>query len=112
MLQQIKTLLGIQTEEQDAVIEQLLGTNRVLVSAYVRVPELLVESEPLLRNVVIEMTVERFNRLGAEGLNKEVIEGHERNFTADGLLERHLPVLELYLSQQGEVSPKRRLRTL
>lgn len=111
MLQQTKALLGIATGEQDVVIEYLLGKNRVLVSAYVGVPETLVEFEPILRDVVIEMTVERFNRLGAEGLNNEVIEGSTRSFATEGLLERHLPALDLYLSTK--VSPtKKRLRTL
>lgn len=79
MLDKLKTLLGINDENRDELLEVLIDSASGRLCAYIgedTVPE-------ELQNVVIEMCVIRFNRMGSEGLTSHTVEGESLNFATD-----------------------------
>ena len=110
MLTKIKTILGITTSEQDILLETLISDSEVLVQAYVG--DYMVAQEPFLQVIVSEMVVARYNRLGAEGMTAEDIEGHSKTFDS-GALNSHLGQLDLFMRSKRGVLPRAgRMRTL
>lgn len=111
MLAKIKTMLGITTSEQDVLLTGLLDDSSLLVQAYVG-DEYILGSEPLLQLIVTEMAIERYNRLGAEGLKSEDIEGHAKTFES-GTLDGYIPRLDMFLKGKRPLRPRaKRMRTL
>ena len=75
MLQRIKTILGIEDNLQDEVITIIMEN----VSSHLKA--LLGKDIPIELNYIVEeITVRRFNRLGAEGMKSEIVEGHHVTF--------------------------------
>lgn len=75
MLERIKTLLGIEDSLQDAVLIVIMEN----VSNHLKA--LLGKEIPAELNYIVEeITVRRFNRLGAEGMQSESVEGHSVTF--------------------------------
>lgn len=75
MLAKIKLLLGIKDNLQDDVLEIIIEN----VEGHLTY--LLGKDVPLnLQFIVTEISVMRFNRLGAEGMKSELTEGHRTDF--------------------------------
>jgi len=110
MLSKIKVVLGITTSEQDLLLETLIADAEILVESYVG--DYLVVNEPMLEMIVREMVVERYNKLGAEGMTSEDIEGHSKSFE-DNQLGKHMSKLDLFIKNKRGVLPRAgRMRTL
>ena len=63
MLERLKILLGIQDEEQDALLNVLIVKATDVVLNYTRRQELF----PVLENIVVDIALIAYNRMGAEG---------------------------------------------
>jgi len=75
MKDRIKTMLGIEDDLQDDVLDVLISN----VSSHLK--SLLGKDIPEhLEFIVEEITVRRFNRLGTEGMQSESVEGHSITF--------------------------------
>lgn len=75
MLERIKTLLGIEDKLQDDLLEILLQN----VESHLKA--LIGKDVPShLEYIILEITVRRYNRLGAEGMRSESTEGHTTTF--------------------------------
>lgn len=75
MLEKIKTLLGINDNLQDQVIAIIIEN----VEGHLTY--LLGKEVPLnLQFIITEISVMRYNRLGAEGMKSELVEGHRTDF--------------------------------
>lgn len=75
MLEKIKTLLGIDDDLQNDVL------NIIIENVTSHLKALLGKEVPQDLNFIIEeITVRRFNRLGAEGMRSESVEGHSITF--------------------------------
>lgn len=75
MLERIKTLLGIADNLQDELL------NEIIKNVEGHLTYLLGKDVPLnLRFIVIEISVMRFNRLGAEGMKSKLVEGHRTDY--------------------------------
>ncbi|WP_339165377.1 phage head-tail connector protein [Siminovitchia sp. FSL W7-1587] len=75
MLEKIKTLLGIEDNLQDPVL------NIIIENVKSHLKALLGKDIPTeLHFIVEEISIRRFNRLGAEGMKSESVEGHNTNF--------------------------------
>src|SRR5690625_4296727 len=75
MKDRIKTMLGIEDDLQDDVLDVLISN----VSSHLK--SLLGKDIPeRLEFIVEEITVRRFNRLGTEGMQSESVEGHSVTF--------------------------------
>lgn len=75
ILENVKTVLGIEDNLQDGVLNILIKN----VSSHLKA--LLGKEIPEELNYIVEeITVRRFNRLGAEGMQSESVEGHSITF--------------------------------
>lgn len=75
MLERIKTLLGIADELQDDVL------SIIIENVEGHLTYLLGKEVPLnLQFIVTEISVMRYNRLGAEGTKSTLVEGHRQDF--------------------------------
>ena len=75
MLERIKTMLGIEDSEQDAVLNIIIEN----VKSHLRAM-LGKEPPPELDFIIEEITIRRYNRIGSEGMTSESVEGHSVNF--------------------------------
>lgn len=75
MLKRIKTILDIEDDKQDDVLDILISnvSNHLKAKLGKDVPE-------SLEFIVEEITVRRFNRIGTEGMQSESVEGHSITF--------------------------------
>jgi len=75
MLDRIKLILGIEDNEQDALLEVLIShVEGHLLS-------LLDDEIPYELNFIVEeIVIRRFNRIGTEGMRSESVEGHTVTF--------------------------------
>jgi hypothetical protein len=79
MLDDVKALLGFDTDEQDAklkVIMSLAERRLCTLIGTAQVPD-------ALDYVLTEVTVRRFNRIGSEGMNSHSVEGETISFEDD-----------------------------
>lgn len=75
MLERIKILLGIADELQDGVL------NVIIENVEGHLTYLLGKAAPSnLQFIITEISVMRYNRLGAEGMKSELVEGHRTDF--------------------------------
>jgi len=75
MLERIKTLLGINDSLQDEVL------SIIIENVEGHLTYLLGKDVPLnLQFIITEIAVMRYNRLGAEGMKSELVEGHRTDF--------------------------------
>ena len=75
MLEEIKTLLGIEDDLQDGVLNIIIKNVTAHLTGMMGKP---IPSE--LDYIVVEIAVRRFNRLGTEGMKSESVEGHRIDF--------------------------------
>lgn len=81
MLQRIKTLLGINGTDRDALLNEVLELSTSRVLAYINESALPQE----LEYVVVEMAIIRFNRIGSEGYSSHTVEGESIAVDTDEL---------------------------
>lgn len=97
MLTDVKLLLNIATGDtsKDTLLESLITINTNKLLSYLggtKVP-------PKLEFIIVELTIERYNKIGSEGLTAEGIEGITYSYanSADELAP-YLPYIQNYLS--------------
>lgn len=75
MLKRIKTVLDIEDDKQDDVLDILISnvSNHLKAKLGKDIPE-------SLDFIVEEITIRRFNRIGTEGMQSESVEGHSITF--------------------------------
>ncbi|WP_411842120.1 phage head-tail connector protein [Salinicoccus sp. HZC-1] len=80
-LDDVKTLIGLTDTTQDKTLNLIIGmTERRLMSFLpVEVETLPVE----MQDIVVEVTIMRYNRIGNEGMESESIEGRSMTFNDD-----------------------------
>lgn len=71
----IKVLLNIQDRTQDALIDVIINhtMNHLELMLGKSIPD-------KLEFIVVEVSIVRFNRRGAEGMDSETVEGHQTSF--------------------------------
>jgi hypothetical protein len=77
MLESIKLLLGIATNDRDALLQQIVS------SATARLKVLLGGCEPpdSLDYIITDVSIRRFNRIGSEGMTSHTVEGESISFS-------------------------------
>ena len=105
MLERIKTILGIEDNLQDEVLDILMSNVRSHLKGLLGkdVPE-------HLEFIVEEITVRRFNRIGTEGMKTESVEGHSVSFY--DLHNEFTPYESIIESEKEDDSRFRRGRVL
>jgi hypothetical protein len=106
MLKDIKLLLGIESADRDALL------NQILASATARLKVLLggVEPPESLEYIIVDVCVRRFNRIGSEGMTSHTVEGESISFS-DNDFAGFEDDIQAYLDTQKE-SARGRVRLL
>jgi len=76
MLEQMKLLLGIGDASKDTLLSLLLEQAKDEAIAYTN-------NEELAENLIVQMAIYKYNRLGTEGLNSENYSGVSFNYMSD-----------------------------
>ena len=77
MLETLKLMLGIESTDQDNLLNQIIS------SAKARLKVLLGGIEPpeSLEYILVDVAVRRFNRIGSEGMTSHTVEGESISFS-------------------------------
>lgn len=106
MLESIKLLLGITTNDRDNLLKQIIS------SATARLTVLLggVEPPESLDYIIVDVCIRRFNRIGSEGMTSHSVEGESISFS-DNDFAGFESDIQAYLDTQKE-SARGRVRFL
>ena len=94
LLNRIKTLLGI--PDNDELIYEITELTKSKILNYINDVEL-----PLvLEFVLVELTIQRYNRIGSEGIASESVDG--KSVSYEDIFENYKPFLDDYISRSGK----------
>ena len=93
LLNRIKTLLNIEGNEN--LIYEIVNITESKILNYINATEMPVELEFIL----IELSIQRFNRIGSEGIASESIDGKSVSYEDD--FENYKPYLDDYIYKNG-----------
>ena len=93
LLNRIKTLLNIEGNEE--LITEIVNITESKILNYINASEMPKE----LEFVLIELSVQRFNRIGSEGIASESIDGKSVSYDDDFVGYRHY--LDDYISRNS-----------
>ena len=93
LLNRIKTLLNIEGNEN--LIYEIVNITEAKILNYINASEMPYE----LEFVLIELSVQRFNRIGSEGIASENIDGKSVSYDDDFIGYRHY--LDDYISRNS-----------
>lgn len=82
MLEKIKIRLGIEDNSRDLLILDLIEDCKEELKELTNTPNLEINTK--VEGIVKELVLIKYNRLGAEGLSSESVNGHSQSFI-DGL---------------------------
>ena len=77
MLEKIKLLLNLSNDDQDDLIATLMNLCKEEAYIYCNLPEY----DEKLEFVVIQMVIERYNRIGSEGVMSQTSSGVSADYT-------------------------------
>ena len=93
LLNRIKTLLNVEGNEE--LITEIVNITESKILNYINATEMPVE----LEFVLIELSVQRFNRIGSEGIASESIDGKSVSYDDDFTGYKHY--LDDYISRNS-----------
>ena len=93
LLNRIKTLLNIEGNEN--LIYEIVNITESKILNYINATEMPIE----LEFVLIELSVQRFNRIGSEGIASESIDGKSVSYDDDFVGYKHY--LDDYISRNS-----------
>ena len=93
LLNRIKTLLNVEGNEE--LITEIVNITESKILNYINANEIPKE----LEFVLIELSVQRFNRIGSEGISSESIDGKSVSYDDDFIGYRHY--LDDYISRNS-----------
>ena len=94
LLNRIKTLLGI--PDNDELIYEITELTKSKNLNYINEVELPLE----LEFVLVELTIQRYNRIGSEGIASESVDG--KSVSYEDMFENYKPYLDDYISRSGK----------
>lgn len=94
LLNRIKTLLGI--PDNDELIYEITELTKSKILNYINEVELPLE----LEFVLVELTIQRYNRIGSEGIASESVDGKSMSY--EDVFENYKPYLDDYISRSGK----------
>ena len=90
LLNRIKILLG--RTGNDELLCEIMELIEAKILSYLNIEELPKELEYIL----VELSIERYNRIGSEGLNSESSDGVSFTYNNNDMLERYKEDLDRY----------------
>lgn len=99
MLYKLKIMLGIAANETD----QDERLNLIISGATARLQRRLGGIEPPeeMQDIILDLSLKRFNRIGAEGMSSHAVEGESYTFTDDDLKEYEQDIQDFLEAQNG-----------
>ena len=94
LLNRIKTLLGV--TDNDELIYEITELTKSKILNYINEVELPLE----LEFVLVELTIQRYNRIGSEGIVSESVDG--KSVSYEDVFENYKPYLDDYISRSGK----------
>ena len=94
LLNRIKTLLGI--TDNDELIYEIAEITKEKILNYINKEELPKE----LEFVLVELAIQRYNRIGSEGISSESVDGKSVSYEDD--FENYKTYLDDYLFRTGQ----------
>lgn len=98
-LEDVKTLLSITDNEQDELLNKIIDNTEKRLLTFLPLTEKDVPQR--LDFIVEEVAVKRYNRVGAEGMTSETLDGHSTKFQDDDFDEFLSFIERLYPPVQG-----------
>ena len=89
LVNRIKVLLGV--TENDELINEIIELTKDKILNYINETELPNE----LEFVLVELAIQRYNRIGSEGIASESVDGKSVSYDDD--FEAHKPHLNFYM---------------
>ncbi len=81
MRNKIKTVLDIEDDQQDDVLDIFItNAKKHLLGLFRKVNKEITEIPEECDYIIEEITIRRFNRIGSEGFKSELVEGHRIDF--------------------------------
>ena len=93
LLNRIKLLLGV--TENEELINEIIELTKDKILNYINETELPNE----LEFVLIELAIQRYNRIGSEGIASESVDGKSISYDDD--FENYKPYLDDYIYKNG-----------
>ena len=93
LLNRIKTLLGV--ADNDELIHEITELTKSKILNYINETELPNE----LEFVLVELAIQRYNRIGSEGIASESVDGKSVSYDDD--FENYKPYLDDYIYKNG-----------
>ena len=90
LLNRIKVLLGI--TDNDELLHEIMELIESKILSYLNIEKLPKELEYIL----VELSIERYNRIGSEGLNSESSDGVNFSYDNSNMLEKYKEDLDRY----------------
>lgn len=105
ILDEVKILLGLTDDKQDKLIEKIIkNTEKRLI---IKLPDGVSSVSNDLSYIVEDVTIKRYNRIGAEGMSSESIDGRSSSFQESDFDEYISDIEKKYpdssISRKGEV---------
>ena len=99
MINNIIKILGIASTDTEkvALVELLMEQSKAKICAYIN--QSLVPAE--LNFMIIELTIDRYNKIGSEGLASESIEGIQYSYSNSFDLEPYITYLDRFISKSS-----------
>ena len=93
LLNRIKVLLGV--SENDALVSEIIELTKEKILNYINKTELPKE----LEFVLIELSIQRYNRIGSEGIASESVDGKSVSYEDD--FETYKHYLDEYMTRNN-----------
>lgn len=94
LLNRIKVLLG--TVNNEELLSEITELTRDKILYHIKEAEIPKE----LEFVLIELAIQRYNRIGSEGISSESVDGKSVSYESD--FEAYIPQLDEYLVNKGK----------
>jgi hypothetical protein len=92
----VKVIVGVQDNLQDSLIDRLIANVESRLKVWLKQNAGLTAIPEELMFIVEELVVNRYNKIGSEGMKSESIEGRSVSFTEDDFAP-YLSILETYI---------------
>lgn len=99
ILQNVKAVLGIQDNLQDQVLTIIINNTKSHLKVWLKKHAELDEIPSELNFIIEEMVINRFQKLGSEGMKSESVEGRSVTYREDEF-KPYLSILETYIPKQ------------
>ncbi|KSU63648.1 hypothetical protein AS034_05215 [[Bacillus] enclensis] len=96
----VKIIVGVQDDLQDSQIDRLIANVEARLLVWLKQNAGMTAIPEELMFIVEELVVNRYNKIGSEGMKSESIEGRSVSFTEDdfkpyqSILETYIPKIE------------------